>query len=111
MRKSASPVCLISPAQPRRSRPMPARPAHPAGAPATMMAAGGSQLRGVLEDDGIYVWKYPVDWADPSKSKAEGPVKIPVAPYHYLGGGQLTNTVPQPGSNTRLDSQGDKLMA
>ncbi len=83
----------------------------PAGAPNIMLAAGGSQLNRVLEDDGIYWWKYHVDWEDPSKSKVDGPHKITVAPYHYLGGGQLTSAVPQPGTTRRLDSQGDKLMA
>jgi hypothetical protein len=38
-------------------------------------------------------------------------VKIPVAPYEYLGGGQLTRTVPQPAATQQLDVQGDKLMA
>jgi hypothetical protein len=33
-----------------------------------------------------------------------------VAPYHYLCGGQLTNCVPQPGSERKLDAQGDKIM-
>src|SRR5205823_644078 len=37
--------------------------------------------------------------------------KIAVAPYEYLGGGQLTKTVPQPGTTQKLDVQGDKLMA
>ncbi|HEX4793010.1 MAG TPA: hypothetical protein VH370_04415 [Humisphaera sp.] len=83
----------------------------PAGAPAIILAAGGTQLRGVLEDDGIYCWTFHVDWNDPGKSKLTGPTKIAVAPYHYLGGGQLSNAVPQPNSRTRLDSQGDKLMA
>src|SRR5262249_43933532 len=36
---------------------------------------------------------------------------ISVAPYHYLCDGQLTNCVPQPGSDKRLDAQGDKIMA
>ena len=83
----------------------------PPGAPNLMFAAGGSQLRNILEDDGIYVWKYHVDWEDPSRTKVDGPVKIRVAPYHYLGGGQLTSAVPQPGTSRRLDSQGDKFMA
>ncbi len=82
-----------------------------AGAPNVMMAAGGTQLKGILKDDGVYWWKFHVDWVDPRKSRLEGPVKIPVAPYEYLGGGQLTKAVPQPGSSQRLDSQGDKLMA
>jgi hypothetical protein len=83
----------------------------PAGAPAIIMAAGGAQLKKVLKDDGIYWWKFAVDWKDPSKSKLDGPVKIPVTPYEYLGGGQLTKTVPQPGTGMKLDVQGDKLMA
>jgi hypothetical protein len=37
--------------------------------------------------------------------------RISVAPYHYLCGGQLTNCVPQPDSDTRLDAQGDKIIA
>jgi hypothetical protein len=83
----------------------------PAGAPNVMMAAGGAQLKKVLEDDGISVWKFSVNWADPSKSKLDGPVKVTVAPYRYLGGGQLTGAVPQPGTDRRLDAQGDKIMA
>jgi hypothetical protein len=83
----------------------------PAGAPNIIMAAGGAQLKKILEDDGIYAWKFHVDWVDPSKTKLDGPVKIPVAPYRYLGGGQLTSCVPQPGTERRLDAQGDKIMA
>jgi hypothetical protein len=82
----------------------------PSGTPNIMMAAGGSQLRQVYEDDGIYFWKLHVDWENPKSTAAVGPTKIPVAPYHYLCNGQLTNCVPQPGTTTRLDAQGDKLM-
>lgn len=82
----------------------------PAGAPEIVMAAGGTQLKHILEDDGIYAWKFHVDWNDPAKTTLEGPVKIAVAPYHYLGGGQLTQCVPQPGVDRRLDAQGDKIM-
>ncbi len=83
----------------------------PAGAPAIILAAGGAQLKGVPRDDGIYWWKFAVDWRDPSRSKLDGPVKVPVAPYEYLGGGQLTRAVPQPETTQKLDVQGDKLMA
>jgi hypothetical protein len=83
----------------------------PRGAPNIMMAAGGTQLKKVLEDDQILVWKFHVDWQNPADTKVSGPEKIKVAPYHYLCGGQLTNCVPQPDVPTRLDAQGDKLMA
>ncbi len=82
----------------------------PAGAPNILMAAGGSQLRKQFADDGIYTYQMHVDWVDPTKTTLSAPVKIPVAPYHYLCDGQLTKCVPQPGTETRLDAQGDKLM-
>lgn len=83
----------------------------PKGAPNIMMAAGGRQLDNILEDDIINVWQFHVDWKDPKKTSVLGPEAIKVAPYHYLCGGQLTYCVPQPGSELRLDAQGDKLMA
>lgn len=83
----------------------------PKGAPNIVMAAGGTQLKKVVEDDGIYFWKFKVDWQNPANTKLSGPEKIPVAPYRYLCDGQLTNCVPQPGTDRRLDSQGDKIMA
>jgi hypothetical protein len=83
----------------------------PAGAPNIMLAAGAEQLSGKFEDDGIYAWQLKVDWNDPAKTRATGPQKISVAPYHYLCDGQLTNCVSQPGADRRLDAQGDKLMA
>jgi hypothetical protein len=51
-----------------------------------------------------------VDWTDPSKTKIAGPERIAVAPYRYLCDGQLTHCVPQPGTESRLDAQGDKIM-
>ena len=83
----------------------------PKGAPNIMMSAGGTQLKKILEDDGILVWKFHVDWVHPANTNVSGPEKIAVAPYHYLCGGQLTNCVPQPGTDRRLDAQGDKIMA
>lgn len=83
----------------------------PAGAPNVMLAAGGTQLRGTLRDSVLLAWTFHVDWADVRKTRVEGPVMIPVAPYEYMCGGQLTKCVPQPGTEVRLDSQGDKLMA
>jgi len=83
----------------------------PAGAPNIVMAAGGSQLNNDFDDDGVYAWNFKVDWANPSNTTLAGPTKIAVAPYHYLCRGQLTNCVPQPDTDRRLDAQGDKIMA
>ncbi|HEX4562104.1 MAG TPA: hypothetical protein VH113_09770 [Gemmatimonadales bacterium] len=83
----------------------------PAGAPNIVLAAGGTQLRGVFWNDGIYAWQFHVDWADPAKSTLTGPDKIDVSPYRFLCDGQLTSCVRQPGTDRHLDAQGDKLMA
>lgn len=83
----------------------------PRGAPNIVLAAGGTQLNKILEDDRVYAWNFHVDWKNAANTKLTDPTKIPVAPYQYLCGGQLTNCVPQPGSDTRLDAQGDKIMA
>lgn len=84
--------------------------APPSGAPNIVMAAGGTQLKGHLDDDKIYAWTFHVDWKHPEKTALTGPVTIAVAPYRYLCGGQLTNCVPQPGTDRKLDAQGDKIM-
>lgn len=83
----------------------------PPGAPNIMMAAGGAQLNGILEDDRVFYWKFHVDWKTPANTEITGPFPISVAPYQYLCGGQLTDCVPQPGTDRRLDAQGDKIMA
>ncbi len=83
----------------------------PRGAPNVMMAAGGTQLKKQFEDNAILTWKMFTNWSDASKSRLEGPERISVAPYHYLCDGQLTNCVPQPGVERRLDAQGDKIMS
>lgn len=82
----------------------------PTRAPNILLAAGGTQLKDDLDDDGVYAWNFYVDWRDTGRTRLDGPVKIKVAPYAYLCGGQLTNCVPQPGVDRRLDSQGDKIM-
>ena len=43
--------------------------APPAGAPNIVMALGGTQLNSVFDDDGVYVYKYHVDWANPSTAR------------------------------------------
>jgi hypothetical protein len=83
----------------------------PDGAPNIMMAAGGAQLEKRVEDDRIFYWTFKVDWTDPAGTRLTGPTAIGVAPYRYLCDGQLTQCVPQPDTDRRLDAQGDKIMA
>ena len=74
-----------------------------------MLAAGGTQLNDVLADRHFRV-AVPCGLARSVEERVDGAENIAVAPYHYLCGGQLTNCVPQPGSERRLDAQGDKIM-
>src|SRR5438105_7027380 len=41
-----------------------ARP--PRGAPNIMMAAGGTQLKKILQDDSVYAWSFHADWQNPA---------------------------------------------
>src|SRR6185437_15763265 len=63
------------------------------------------------EANAIDVWQFHVDWKNPQNTRVSGPTQIAVAPYHYLCDGQLSNCVSQPGTDRRLDAQGDKIMA
>jgi hypothetical protein len=83
----------------------------PPGSPNIMVAAGGTQLDSVFRDSVLHVWRFHVDWRDPSATRVTEAPPIRVAPYQYLCNGQLTNCVPQPGTDRHLDAQGDKLMA
>ena len=83
----------------------------PAGAPNIMMAAGGVQLRKQFESDRIDIWQFTVNWANPAATRVTAQQPIAVAPYHYLCDGQLSHCVPQPGTESRLDAQGDKIMS
>ena len=42
-----------------------ARHCRQPGAPNIVMAAGGTQLKKIFEDEGIYFWKVHVDWTMP----------------------------------------------
>jgi hypothetical protein len=83
----------------------------PAGAPNIMMAAGGVQLRKQFESDRIDAWRFTVSWTNPAATRVTAQKPIAVAPYHYLCDGQLSHCVPQPGTESRLDAQGDKIMS
>ena len=83
----------------------------PKGMPNLVLAAGGTQLKGDLQSDALFLWRFLVDWRDTSRTRLDGPERIAVTPYRYLCGGQLTSCVPQPGTDRKLDAQGDKLMA
>ena len=46
------------------------------GTPEIVMAAGGTQLKGVMVDSTISVWRLHVDWNNPALTRLTGPEKI-----------------------------------
>ena len=82
-----------------------------AGAPNIMMSTGGTQLHEDLRGRRHLFLQGPCRLERPVEDRpCRRRRKIAVAPYHYLCDGQLSNCVSQPGTERRLDSQGDKLM-
>ena len=74
--------------------------APPAGSPNFFLNFGSNSLR---------LWKFHVDFATPANSTFTGPTTIGVAAFTTAcnGGGTC---IPQPGTNQKLDSLGDRLM-
>jgi hypothetical protein len=74
--------------------------APPAGAPNYFMNFGSNSLN---------LWKFHVDFSTPANSTFTGPTNIPVASFTTAcsGGGTC---IPQPSTNQKLDSLGDRLM-
>jgi len=73
--------------------------APPAGAPNFMLNFGTNSLN---------LWKFHVDWATPANTTLTGPINIPVAAFSEACSGGAC--IPQPGTNQKLDSLGDRLM-
>jgi hypothetical protein len=72
----------------------------PPGAPNYLLNfTGGTQLN---------LWKFAVNWSDPTLSKLTGPIAIPVAGFTAACNGG--SCIPQPSTSNKLDSLGDRLM-
>ena len=74
--------------------------APPAGSPNFVLGFGTNSLN---------LWKFHVDWATPANTTLTGPTSIAVAAFTTAcsGGGTC---IPQPSTNQKLDSLGDRLM-
>jgi hypothetical protein len=71
----------------------------PAGAPNALLNFGTSSLN---------EWRFHVDFANAANTTLTGPINVSVAPFTPACGGG--SCIPQPGTNTALDSLGDRLM-
>ena len=56
----------------------------------------------------LHLYRFHVNFANPSKSKFTGPISIPVKAYTMACGGG--SCIPQPGTTQKLDSLADRLM-
>lgn len=74
--------------------------APPAGSPNFFMNFGANSLN---------IWKFHVDWATPGNSTFRGPTNIVVAAFTPACGNGGT-CVPQPSTQQKLDTLGDRLM-
>jgi hypothetical protein len=72
----------------------------PAGSPNYMLNFGANSLR---------LFKFHVDFSNPSNSTFSGPTTLPVAAFTPLCNG-ASQCVPQPETNNKLDSLADRLM-
>ena len=71
----------------------------PADSPNYLLNFGTNSLR---------LWKFKVDWVNPANTTFTGPTSIPVAAFtRGCDGGAC---IPQPDTNQKLDSLGDRLM-
>ncbi|MGN6313150.1 MAG: hypothetical protein ACTHMO_05235 [Rhodanobacteraceae bacterium] len=71
----------------------------PAGSPNYMLNFTSNQLN---------MWKFHVDWSNPSNTSLTGPIAIPVANFSAACGGGTC--IPQVNTRQQLDSLGDRLM-
>ena len=83
----------------------------PAGAPNIMMATGGTQLKDDLDDDGIYVWNFHVDWKTPANTQVTGPVEDSGRAVSLSLQRAVDQLRAAARTDRRLDAQGDKIMA
>ncbi|MFN7994171.1 MAG: hypothetical protein U0Q18_11240 [Bryobacteraceae bacterium] len=77
--------------------------APPAGSPGYFL------IQGPAGKNALYLYRFHVDFATPANSIFTGPITLGVAPY-TPGPDCGVPTVPQPGTNTLLDVNGNLLM-
>jgi len=75
----------------------------PAGSPAYFASTSGSSTD-------FHLWRWYTDWANPSNTRMEEPIDIPVATLDPNMCNGSRNCIPQPGTTVRLDSLNNRLM-
>lgn len=76
---------------------------------ATEPPAGSPGYFAEIGIDAIHLWRLAVNWANPANTSFTGPASIPVAAYNELCP-YTRACIPQPGTSTKVDGIGDRLM-
>jgi subtilase family serine protease len=65
---------------------------------------------GYAAEDRLQLWRFHVDWTDPSASTFTGPALVPTAAFDSNLCGYSRTCIPQPGTVRRLDAISDRLL-
>ncbi|MGE5243729.1 MAG: CARDB domain-containing protein [Betaproteobacteria bacterium] len=84
-------------------------PPPPAGSPDYFVQVDDDAW-GYAAQDELQLWRFHVDWSNPSASSFTGPTLLPTAPFDSNMCGYSHNCIPQPGTTARLDALADRLM-
>jgi hypothetical protein len=76
----------------------------------TLPPAGSPNYSINFDVNSLNLWKFHVDFANPSNTKFTGPTNIPVANFKMPCGDNPGDCVPQSGSTQQLSTLGDRLM-
>ena len=84
-------------------------PPPPAGTP-NFYAQVDDDAWGYAPVDQLQIWRFHVDWSNPSASTFTHAASIPTAPFDSNLCGYAQNCIPQPGTTVGLDTLADRLM-
>ncbi len=83
-------------------------PPPPTGSPAYFMQVDDDAWG--YAPDQLQLWRFHVDWTNPSSSSFTGPSLLPVAAFDSALCGGADACIPQPNSTATLDTLSDRLM-
>lgn len=83
-------------------------PAPPPGSPGYFVQVDDDAWG--YSPDRLQLWRFNIDWANPSASTFTGPSTMAVAPFDSNLCGYSRTCIPQPGTAAKVDAMADRLM-
>ena len=84
-------------------------PAPPPSSPNTFVLFDDDAW-GYAPQDRLQLWRFHVDWSNPSASAFSGPTILPTSPFDSNLCGYAANCIPQRGTNRKVDAISDRLL-